>query len=247
MRYSANLNIILKSIEKAAARISRDFMELENLQNNQASAAKFTNACYNKVKQVLAEDLSKSRPEYNFIFADGEKYIAKKDAEYSYTILPIDGLINLSRSDPHFTVAVALEHIDADGVRESISVAINNVGGNEIYYCEKGFGAYANNRRLRVSKRSVSDSFIIAAEDFDLIKKDEDIQNKVKNLLTRNYGCKSLEVAYLAAARLDAVLCSNVNYELLKPFMLLAKEAGGKIMEGEKFILASNGLIDLGN
>lgn len=245
MRYSANLNIILKAIERAAGRISRDFIELENLQTNQVSAAKFTNACYNKVKQVLAEELVKSRPDYNFIFADGEKHVAKKDAEYSYTILPIDGLVNLSRSDPHFTVAVALEHIGSDGQRESVAVAINNVGGNETYYCEKGFGAYANNRRLRVSKRSASDGFIMALENFDLLEQNENIKSKTKNSLTRNYGCKSLELAYLAAARIDATLFDRTNYELLKPFTLLVKEAGGQIIEGEKFILASNGSIDL--
>ncbi len=50
MRYSANLNIIIKAIEKATNHISRDFVELENLQSNPVSSAKFTNSCYNRVK-----------------------------------------------------------------------------------------------------------------------------------------------------------------------------------------------------
>ena len=56
MRFSANLNIIIKAIEKASNHISRDFVELENLQSNPASASKFTSASYNRVKQVLIED-----------------------------------------------------------------------------------------------------------------------------------------------------------------------------------------------
>ena len=74
MRYSANLNIIIKAIEKAAGRMPRDFIELENLQSNPISATKFANACYNKVKQTLAEDLLRFRPEYNLIFSDKSEF-----------------------------------------------------------------------------------------------------------------------------------------------------------------------------
>ncbi len=234
MRYSANLNVIIKAIEKATMRTPRDFIELENLQTNPASANKFSNACYNRIKEVLAEDLLKFRADYNLIFSDGQKLIQKKDAEYSYIILPIDGLNNLTRSNPDFTVALALEHLNSSGQKEVISVAINKVVGGELYYCEKGFGAYLNNRRLRVSRRSGND-VVFSCEENSLTN---------KNFSNRSYGCKSLEIAYLAASRLDATIFKNENYEFLKPFLLLVKEAGGKIFESEKFIAASNGLID---
>jgi myo-inositol-1(or 4)-monophosphatase len=241
MRYSANLNIIIKAIEKAAGRLPRDFMELENLQSNTSSATKFANACYNKTKQILAEDLLKLRPEYNIIFSDGQQIINKKDAEYCYTVFPIDGLANLSRSDPHFTVAVALEHIDASGKKESISVAVSNIVGNEVFYCEKGFGSYASSRRIRVSKRSGSENFSAVLEDLEFSKSE-----KAKNLSARNYGCKTLEIAYLASARVDALILKNSkDNELLKPFMLLVREAGGKVLENDGLILASNGSINL--
>lgn len=238
MRYSANLNIIVKAIEKASSRMPRDFMELENLQSNPLSASKFASACYNKTKQILAEDLAKFRPEYNLIFSDGQQIINKKDAEYCYRIIAIDGLNNLVRSNPHFTVAVALEHIAPNGQKESISVAISNIFGNEFYYCEKGFGAYASNRRLRVSKRSTNENFIIAADNLNLVKKEG-----LKNLSLQNYGCKTLEIAYLASAKLDSVIIQN--NDLLKPFTLLAREAGAKVVENENLIFISNGLIDL--
>lgn len=245
MRYSANLNIIMKAVERAAARTPRDFIELENLQTNPTSASKFANACYNKVKQTLAEDLMKFRPDYNLIFSDGEKVIVNKDAEYSYTIFAIDGLVNLSRSSPHFTIAVALEHRNEDGEKESIAVAINNLMANEIYYCEKGFGAYASNRRLRVSKRPISDTFIVAAENFDF-SKDALIKDKVKNLSPRTFGCRTLDISYLAAARVDLVVFkNNADYELMKPFTLLIREAGGKVVEKGDLVFASNGLIEL--
>jgi len=230
MRYSANLNVIIKAIEKATAHMSRDFIELENLQTNPASANKFANSCYNKVKQILADDLSKMRPDYNIIFADGQKIIRSKDAEYSFVIFPIDGMNNLTRSNPDFTVAVALEHLNQNGQTESISVAISKIVGGELYYCEKGFGSYANNRRLRVSKRLGSD-LIAASEEQSFLPEAASM---------RSYGCRTLEVAYVSSSRLEKAFFKNQNLELLKPFLLLVREAGGKISEEEKFILASN-------
>ena len=236
MRYSANLNIIIKAIEKAAAHMPRAFIELENLQSNPVSANKFANACYNRVKQILADDFSKFRPEYNLIFADGQKVIRTKNAEYSYIIFPIDGLTNMTRSNPDFTVAVALEHCAENGQKEGISVAISKIFGGELYYCEKGFGAYLNNRRIRVSKRNSGEAPVIASEDQNLLTE----KMAGKDFSQRAYGCRTLEIAYLAASRLEMTLFKNQNYELLKPFLLLAREAGGKILEEEKSILVSN-------
>ncbi|MDX2083281.1 MAG: inositol monophosphatase family protein [Rickettsiales bacterium] len=231
MRHSANLNIIIKAIEKATAHMSRDFIELENLQSNPFSAGKFANACYNRVKQVLADDLSKLRPQYNLIFSDGQNLIRKKDAEYSYIIHPIDGFANLTRSNPDFTVAIALEHQSENAVKESISVAISKIFGGEIFYCEKGFGAYSNNRRIRVSKRTGAD-LIMACEDQDLVND--------KNQILRSYGCRTMELAYVASARLEKAIFKNQNTQFLKPFALLVREAGGKIIEEEKSITVSN-------
>lgn len=236
MRYSANLNVIIKAIEKATAHMSRDFNELEHLQSNPTSASKFAVACYNRVRQVLVEDLSKFRPDYNLIFSDGQNVIRSKDAEYSFVIFPIDGYDNLIRSNPDFTVAVALEHLNANGERESISVAISKVFGSETYYCEKGFGAYMNNRRIRVSKRTGGETQVISSEDQAALA--EKMGDKKYSM--RTYGCRTLDVAYLSASRLEMAMFKKKNYELLKPFLLLVREAGGKISEEEKFILASN-------
>lgn len=244
MRYSTNLNIIIKAIEKATVRMSRDFIELENLQTNPFSANKFANACYNRVKEVLAEDLLKMRPDYNLLFSDGQKILQKKDAEYSYLVFPIDGFDNLSRANPDFTVAIALEHLDKSGQKTAISVAINKLIGGELYYCEKGFGAYLNNRRLRVSKRNSNNVPLIVAEDQNFLNSEFLEKIQVKKFSPRIYGCRTLEIAYLAASRIEMLVFKKWHSEFAKSFLLLAKEAGGKVFENEKFISASNSLIN---
>ena len=234
MRYSANLNIIVKAIEKASAFASRDYIELENLQSNPTSANRFANSCYNKIKQTLADDFSKFRPNYNMIFSDGEKIIRNKDAEYSYIIFPIEGMPNLGRAHPDFTIAVALVHKNELGHRESISVAISKIYGGELYYCEKGFGSYLNNRRIRVSKRIPNNDLVVSSEDQAAIT----AKLAGKNFSMRSHGCRSLELAYVAAARLEMALFSKKDLELFKPLLLIVKEAGGKIIEEEKAIIA---------
>ena len=202
----------------------RDFTELEHLQSNPASAEKFAAACYHKVKQILVDDLLKIRPEFNLIFADGQKVIYNKDAEYSYIIHTIDGFSNLMRSQPDFTVAIALEHKSPNGEKEAISVAISKIFGGELYYCEKGFGAFLNNRRIRVSKRNSGE--ILTASEID---------NS-----SRSYGCRTLALAYLASSRIERAVFSKEDYDLLRPFLLLVKEAGGRIVEDEKSVSVFN-------
>lgn len=235
MRYSANLNVILKAIDKSCRAMPRDFIELENLQSNPESSAKFAKACYSKVKRKLAEDLSEYRPDYNIYFADGDEIINNEEASYSYVIFPIDGLGNFSRSDPHFSVAIALEYVDENGNKDSIAVAVNNIIGNELYYCEKGFGSYVSNRRIRTSRKKQSDKLVVVLEEVK--------QNVADNILPRSFGCKSLEIAYLACSRIDGAIFKDNKY--LKPFMLLAREAGGKVKEENGKVIVTNGVVEL--
>jgi myo-inositol-1(or 4)-monophosphatase len=228
---SANLNIMIKSLEKSTSHVSRDFIELENLQSNPASAAKFAEACYQKVKKLLIDDLSKIRPDYNLIFADGQKLIRKENAEYSFIISAIDGFENLLRSNPDFTSSIALEHSNSAGKKEVIAVVILKIVGGETSYCEKGFGAFLNNRRIRVSKRTGSNPVVATSEE-SLVEE--------KPVSLRNYGCRTMEIAYVASARIEKAFFRKDKSEFLQHLFLLIKEAGGKISENEKSIVISN-------
>ncbi len=232
MRFSANLNIIIKAIEKASNHISRDFVELENLQSNPASAAKFTSASYNRVKQVLIEDFTKFRPEFNIIFSDGQKISNQENSEYSLIIHVVDGVENLVRASTDFTVSIALIYRNINGQSEAISVAISKIIGGELYYSEKGFGAYLNNRRIRVSKRINKAEMLTVCDDIKLAES--------LKIMPRNLGCKTLEIANLASAKIEQIIYKKNNFEYFQPFFLLLKEAGGKIIEeDDKYILSN--------
>ena len=219
-------------MDKISGRLARDFGEIENLQNNYATAVKFANACYQRIKESLIQDLTKIHPEYNIEFLDGQKVINNPNAEYNYIISPVDGLLNLSRSIPYFSTMVALEH-NSVGKKEVVAVALSNVASNELYFAEKGGGAFLNNRRVRVSENK-SGSLICAVSDANLAK------DKFINHLN---SCFSLDIAYLAAGKIDIAIFNIKHKESLRALFLLAKEAGSTIAEKDGLIIVSNGKI----
>ena len=207
MRFSANLNIIIKAIEKASNHISRDFVELENLQSNPASASKFTSASYNRVKQILIEDFAKFRPEFNIVFSDGQKISNQENSEYSLIIHVVDGIENLLRASTDFTVSIALIYHNVNGQSEAISVAISKIIGGELYYSEKGFGAYLNNRRIRVSKRINKAEMLTVCDDLKLAE--------TLKIMPRNLGCKTLEIANLSSAKIEQIIVEDEEKYIL--------------------------------
>lgn len=232
MRYSANLNIMIKAVEEARVRTARDFHELEILQTNQATAKKYANSCFLRVKKFLFDDLTKMRPEYNIISSDGDKVNNNDEAEYYFFIHPIDGLTNLSRSISEFSIAISLiykgEHQD-----ESVACVIHKVIGGELFYTENGFDCFLNNRKIKCSNSSKENKLI---GSFDS-QKDE---FKGKKLINRNFGCKTLEIAYLASGKIDYLEIEKKKSDIFNPFFLLAKQAGASISEEDNKIILHN-------
>lgn len=234
MRYSNNLNIILKSIDKVSNYILRDFNELENLQSNSITAKKFTNSCYDKVKKIISEDLKKFKPDYNIIFSDDDK-ITSDESQYYFTVFAIDGISNLVRANSDFVVGIALSFGENYENSESIAVAIKNIVKNETFYCEKGFGSFFNNKRIKISSRQKDD--IILTNSLESLAQ---IVNKKYNVSLRNYGSKILEIAYISSNKLDCLSFSKEKIKKFNFFLLLAKEAGIKFVENNNQLIMIN-------
>ncbi len=245
MLHSPNLNVIIKSLEKISVRLARDFVELENLQSNNFSAAKFANSCYKRIEETLVDELKKVRGDYNFEMADGRKIIHNPNSEYQYIVCPVDGLLNLSRSIQSFSSFVALEHIAPNGTREVISTTILNVAANEIYPCEKGSGAFLNNRKIRVSKRELKDGILCSLSHPNLINHQILENLKTNKAIFQTNNCFSLDIAYFAAGKIDLCIFEEADKNFLKAFLLLAKEAGGEVIEKDGLVLVSNGKIKI--
>ncbi|MFT6106554.1 MAG: myo-inositol-1(or 4)-monophosphatase [Rickettsiales bacterium] len=240
MLHSANLNVIVKSLEKVSSRLARDYVELENLQSNNFSAAKYANSSYQRIEESLVDELKKVRGTYNFQMTDGRKIIHNPTSEYQYIVCPIDGLLNLSRSLQSFSCFVALEHISPEGKKEVISTAILNVVANETYSCEKGSGAFLNNRKIHVSRRELKDGILCSLSNHSLASHPlvQDLQKNKAIFQTSN--CASIDIANFSSGKIDACIFHAGEKSFIKAFLLLATEAGGEIVEKDDLIVVKS-------
>ena len=145
---SANLNIMIKSAEKASRALIRDFGEIEKLQVSRKGPADFVTNADLKAEKIIIEELKKARPNYSII-SEESGIENNKDKSNTWIIDPIDGTVNFLHGVPHFAISIALKSND-----EIVSGLIFDPIKNEMFFAEKENGAFFNNHRMKVSKKN---------------------------------------------------------------------------------------------
>jgi myo-inositol-1(or 4)-monophosphatase len=154
------------------------------------------------------------------------------DKSYKWIIDPLDGTTNFLHGMPHWAVSIALEK---DG--EVIAGVVYDPIKDEIFYAEKGTGAFMTGRRLRVSSRSdLTESLIavggarVGARHYQQYMAEIDaIMSHVPG--TRRYGAASLDICYVAAGRFDGFWERELNAWDVAAAALIVKEAGGYVSD----------------
>ena len=209
---SANLNIMIKAIEKASKSVIRDFGEVEKLQVSKKGPYDFVTKTDKHVEKILIEELSKTKKNYSFL-SEEVGSIKNKDQENVWIIDPIDGTTNFLHGIPHFAICIALQ-----SKKEIVSGLIFDPIKDEMFFAEKNKGAFLNNHRLRVSNKN-------SLEDCLFSSNHEGV--KFSDLNMRSSGCAALDLAYVASGRLDGFFQNKINLWDVAAGALLVKEAGG--------------------
>ena len=248
---SANLNIMEKACKKASKLLIRDFGEVEKLQVSKKGPGDFVTNSDKRTEKIIINELALARPDYSFLAE--ESGLSGKSTEFRWIIDPIDGTTNFLHGVPYFAISIGLEKN-----KEIICGMIFNPITNEMFYAEKGKGAYLNNSRIRVSSRKNIDECVLLAGGPILSYKNKEIFFKEyesvsrKVAATRKFGSSALDLAYLASGRCDGVWERNLNYWDIAAGIIIVKEAGGTVTDfkgGDKYIedrnlLATNSKID---
>jgi myo-inositol-1(or 4)-monophosphatase len=248
MLRSALLNVMIAAARKAARALKRDFGEIEKLQVSLKGPANFVTAADRRAEETLYAELSRARPGYGFL---GEEGGAREGADKTQTWIvdPLDGTTNFLHGIPQFAIAIALE-------REGLVVAglVYNPITDEMFTAERGKGAFLNEQRIRVAARKrLSDSVIscglphIGRGDLKLGAKETSLmQAQVAGL--RRFGAAALDLAWVAAGRLDGYWERNVQPWDMAAGLILVREAGGFVSDcdgGDEML--SKGHIVAGN
>jgi myo-inositol-1(or 4)-monophosphatase len=234
MLHSALINVMVKAARRAGRSLKRDLGEVENLQVSLKGPANFVTMADRRAEEMLYDDLTKARPGYGFI---GEEGGNREGADKSHTWIvdPLDGTTNFLHGIPHFAISIGLQ-------REGVMIAglIYNPANDDLYIAERGKGAFLNDTRLRVAGRRQLNECVIACGlphigrgDHNLSRLEmTDIQNKVAGL--RRFGAASLDMAFVAAGRLDGYWERNLSPWDMAAGQIMVREAGGTVsgMEG---------------
>ena len=231
MLHSALINVMVKAARRAGRSLSRDLGEIENLQVSLKGPANFVSAADKRAEEMLYSDLSKARPGYGFI---GEEGGTREGADKTHTWIvdPLDGTTNFLHGIPQFAISIGLQ-------REGTMIAgvIYNPATDDLFIAERGKGAFLNDTRLRVAARKQLHDCVIACGlphigrgDLPL-SRDEmaALQPRVAGL--RRFGAASLDLAYVAAGRLDGYWERNLKPWDIAAGMIMIREAGGVVSD----------------
>lgn len=226
---SALIQAMVAAIRKACKGVSRDFGEISELQVSRKGPGDFVTAADKRVEAALFEELTRLRPGYGFL---GEEQGLREgtDKTHRWIVDPIDGTTNFMHGIPVFACTVALER---DG--EIVAGVTYNPITNDLYWAEKGKGAYHNDRRLRVSARKVMEDCLIATGlpfvgktgHAQALKELHQIMQRTAGI--RRLGACSLDLAMVASGQVDGYWERGLKPWDMAAGTLLITEAGGKI------------------
>lgn len=233
------LAIMTSAARKAAHAVMRDFREVEQLQVSVKGPADFVSSADLNADRILRELLARARPEFGMITEEGEAVIGA-DREHCWIVDPIDGSMNFLHGMPVFAVSIALAYRGAP-----VCGVTYDPCRDECFYGEKGRGAYLNGKRLRVSARKSLGEALLAAPGVGRGKGQRErvfaemgaLAEKVAGL--RASGSAALNLAYVAAGRLDGCWMRDIHVWDMAAGILLVREAGGMASEpdgGEKML-----------
>lgn len=222
---------MIAAARKAARSLSRDFGEVENLQVSRKGPSDFVSSADIKAEKTLFEELSKARPGYGFVMEE-RGVVEGTDKTNRWLVDPLDGTTNFLHGIPHFAISIALE-------REGVLVAgvIYNVVRDELFWAERGQGAYLNDRRLRVAGRAdMRDALFGCGTPFHGKAGHDVALAEIGRVIdrtagVRRFGAAALDLAYVAAGRFDGFWERNLNVWDIAAGAVLVREAGGVVNE----------------
>ena len=228
--------------------LSRDFGEVAELQVSKKGAADYVSAADLKAEQMLFEALTKARPGYSFL-GEERGLIEGTDKTHTFIVDPLDGTTNFLHSIPQFAINIALQ-------REGLIVAgvTYNPVARELFWTERGRGAFLNDRRLRVAaRRDMIEAVLGTGIPFagrpghgQFLKELHQVTQKVSGV--RRFGSAALDLAWVAAGRMDGFWERNLQPWDMAAGVLMVTEAGGVVsnVDGSEFDL-TGGTICVGN
>jgi len=238
------LNIAVRAARRAGSLINRASLDGSALEVKSKRAHDDVTQVDRAAEEAIMEVVRKAYPEHGFLAE--ESGASAQPAEYRWIIDPLDGTTNFIHGFPQYAVSIALRH------REHITQAVvYDPTRNELFTATRGRGAFLNERRIRVSKRDrLAECLIGTGFPFRSFEHLDEYVGMFKSVTEhtagiRRPGAAALDLAYVAAGRLDGFWEIGLSPWDMAAASLLILEAGGLVsnFDGESTYLEDGHIV----
>lgn len=241
------LGIAVRAARRAGAIINRAARDVDLLVVSRKRHNDFVTEVDRAAEQAVIEILHRAYPDHAILAEESGATAGQAgESEYTWIIDPLDGTTNFIHGFPQYAVSIGLKH-------KSVLVqgVIYDPTKNELFTATRGRGAYLNERRIRVSKRAQLDEALIGTGfPFREIDSLDEYLGMFREITARTAGVRragaaALDIAYVAAGRLDGFWEMGLSPWDMAAGALLVQEAGGLVgdFSGEADYLASGRIV----
>jgi len=234
------LNIAVKAARRAGTIINRAAQDIDALTVSTKRHNDFVTEVDHAAEQAVIQILLKAFPDHAIL---AEESGAQGKSDFVWIIDPLDGTTNFIHGFPQYCVSIGLQHKGA-----MTQAVVYDPGRNELFTATRGHGAYLNDRRMRVSKRTQLEDSLIGTgfpfRDFKHMSEYIAILRKMmaQTVGVRRAGAAALDLAYVAAGRLDGFWEIGLAPWDMAAGSLLIQESGGLVSDFD----GDNGYLDSG-
>lgn len=224
------LNVAIKAARAAGAIINRAALDVESVRISQKQINDFVTEVDHASEKIIIETLLTAYPGHGILAEESGKEYGARDSEFVWIIDPLDGTTNFIHGFPVYAVSIALAW--RGQVQQAV---VYDPTRNDLFYASRGKGAYLNDRRIRVSKRTrMLDALIGTGFPFRkgdnfqrYMKMFEDVMVQCAGL--RRPGAASLDLCYVAAGYYDGFFETGLSPWDVAAGSLMITEAGGLV------------------
>ena len=232
------MQVVVTAVRKAGRRLLRDFGEVGQLQVSVKGPSDFVSSADLRAEQTLKEELSRARPNFAFLMEESGAS-GNEDWEWRWVVDPLDGTTNFLHGIPHWAISVGIEkRIDA-GRTELVAGVIYNPASDELFWAEKGVGAFLNDRRLRVSaRRDMREALFATGIPYGALQRKAEFSAILHKIMpqvagVRRFGSAALDLAWVAAGRYEGFWELGLNKWDIAAGLVMVREAGGFLTDPE--------------
>ncbi|MBQ1872718.1 MAG: inositol monophosphatase [Succinivibrionaceae bacterium] len=249
-QYRAYLNIAVKAARSAGRLIVRNFENADTVQVSEKNKDDLVTNIDRECQRTIAETILHFYPDDRITGEENSANTANTDSEREWIVDPIDGTTNFVKGIPHVAVSIAVKFKG-----ETVAGCVYDPILDELFTAEKGSGAQLNDRKIHVSNRQSLNGTIIAVSYPHRKRQYLDEYRSMMNRAfdkcadLRRMGTASLDLAYVAAGRLDGYFEACLYPWDFAAGELIVREAGGFVTDfsGKNDAYYENGSIVCGS